>query len=42
MASRAWATFRNGHEVRIEVTGSAYDRLRDGSHRSGGDKAPLE
>ena len=40
--AEAAGDLRNGHEVRIEVTGSAYDRLRDGSHRSGGDKAPLE
>lgn len=40
--AEAAGDLRNGHEVRIEVTGSAYDRLGDGSHRSGGDEAPLE
>ncbi len=29
---------RNGHGVRIEVMGSAYDRFGDGSHRAGGDE----
>ncbi|HLY00449.1 MAG TPA: hypothetical protein VKR62_17255 [Roseiarcus sp.] len=36
--AEAAGDLRNGHEIRIEVTGSAYDRLGDGSHRAGGDE----
>jgi hypothetical protein len=38
--AEAAGDLRNGHEVRIEVTGSAYDRLGDGSDRAGGDEIP--